>query len=84
VECFDYLGSIINDTRCTWEIKYRISIANVTFNKNKALFSRKLGLNLRKKLVKCQKYVKKNTTEKKNNRKLYCKLAGKIRKVSRQ
>jgi hypothetical protein len=49
---------ITNDARCTLEIKYRISMANAAFNKKKkTLFTSKLGLNLRKKLVKCQKCV---------------------------
>ena len=46
---------ITNDARCTWEITYRISMANAAFNKKKTLFTSTLGLNL-KKLVKCQKY----------------------------
>ena len=53
VECFKYLGSILtNDGRCTCEIKFRIAMAKAAFNK-KTLFTRKLDLNLRKKLVKC-------------------------------
>ena len=53
VECFKYLGSIlINDGRCTCEIKSRITMAKVAFNKKKTLFTSKLDLNLRKKLVK--------------------------------
>jgi len=47
---------MINDARCTREIKYRISMANAAFNKQKkTLFTGKLGLKLMKKLVKCQK-----------------------------
>jgi hypothetical protein len=42
-----------NDARCTREIKSRISMARAAFNKKKTLFTRKLDLNLRKKLVKC-------------------------------
>jgi hypothetical protein len=38
---------------CTWEIKSRIAMARVAFNKKKNLFTSKLDLNLRKKLVKC-------------------------------
>ena len=60
VEHFNYLGSMVtNDARCTWEIKYRISMANAAFKKKKkkTLFTSKLGLNLRKKLAKCQKCV---------------------------
>ena len=54
VECFNFLGSILtNDGRCTCEIKSRIAIAKAAFNKKKTLFTSKLDLNLRKKLVKC-------------------------------
>ena len=42
-----------NDGRCTCEIKSRIAMAKATFNKKKTLFTSKLDLNLRKKLVKC-------------------------------
>jgi hypothetical protein len=49
VECFKYLGSMLtNDGRCTREIKSRIAMA-----KKKTLFTSKLDLNLRKKLIKC-------------------------------
>jgi hypothetical protein len=54
VEYFNYLGNMVtNDARCTREIKYRIVMAKAAFNKKKTLFTRKLDLNLRKKLVKC-------------------------------
>jgi hypothetical protein len=54
VEHFNYLGSMItNIARCTREIKCRIVMAKAVFNRKKTMFSRKLGLNLRKKLVKC-------------------------------
>jgi Tfp pilus assembly major pilin PilA len=54
VEYFNYLGSMItNDARCTREIKSRIAIAKAAFNKKKNLFTSKLDLNLRKKLVNC-------------------------------
>jgi hypothetical protein len=53
VEYFNYLGRMItNDARCTREIKARIAMAKAAFNK-KNLFTSKLDLNLRKKLVKC-------------------------------
>jgi hypothetical protein len=53
VEYFNYLGSVItNDARCTREIKSRIAMAKAAFNK-KTLFTSKLDLYLRKKLVKC-------------------------------
>ncbi|GFG31168.1 hypothetical protein Cfor_05154 [Coptotermes formosanus] len=41
-----------NDARCTHEIKCRIAMATAVFNKKKTLFTSKLNLNLRKKLVK--------------------------------
>ena len=41
------------DGRSTWEIKSRIAMAKVTFNKTMALFTGTLDLNLRKELVKC-------------------------------
>jgi hypothetical protein len=44
---------ITNDARCTCEIKSRIAIAKAALNKKKTLFTSKLDLNLRKKLVKC-------------------------------
>ena len=54
VECFKYLGSMLtNDGRCTREIKSRTAMAKAAFNKKKTLFTNKLDLNLRKKLVKC-------------------------------
>jgi hypothetical protein len=43
---------ITNDARCTREIKSRIAMAKAAFNK-KTLFTSRLDLNLRKKLVKC-------------------------------
>jgi hypothetical protein len=42
-----------NDARCTREIKSRIAVAKAAFNKKKILFTSKLDLNLRKKLMKC-------------------------------
>jgi hypothetical protein len=54
VEYFYCLGSMItNDARCTREIKSRIAMAKTAINKKKNLFTSKLDLNLRKKLVKC-------------------------------
>ena len=54
VECFKYLGSMLtNDGRCTCEIKSSIVMAKAAFNKKKTLFTSKLDLNLKKKLVKC-------------------------------
>ncbi|PNF15833.1 hypothetical protein B7P43_G09891, partial [Cryptotermes secundus] len=43
---------LTDDGRCTCEIKSRIAMAKAAFSK-KNLFTRKLDLNLRKKLVKC-------------------------------
>jgi hypothetical protein len=52
VEYFNYLCSMItNDARCTREIKSRNAMAKAAFNKKKTLFTSKLDLNLRKKLV---------------------------------
>ncbi|PNF31501.1 hypothetical protein B7P43_G00777, partial [Cryptotermes secundus] len=54
VKCFIYLGSLLTDDgRCTCEIKSRIAMAKASFSKKKSLFTSKLDLNLRKKLVKC-------------------------------
>jgi hypothetical protein len=44
---------MINDAKYTREIKSRIATEKAAFSKEKALFTRKLDLNLRKKLVKC-------------------------------
>ena len=53
VKCFKYLGNILTDDgRCACEIKSRIAMAKAAINK-KNLFTSKLNLNLRKKLVKC-------------------------------
>ena len=44
---------LTNDGRCTREIKSRIAMAKAAFSKKKTLFTSKLDLNLRKKLIKC-------------------------------
>jgi len=44
---------LTNDGRCTREIKSRIAMAKAAFGKTKTLFTSKLDLNLRKKLIKC-------------------------------
>jgi hypothetical protein len=44
---------ITDEARCIRETKSRISMAKATFNKVKILFTSKLDLNLRKKLVNC-------------------------------
>ncbi|PNF14958.1 hypothetical protein B7P43_G01526, partial [Cryptotermes secundus] len=54
VKCFKYLGSLLTDDgRCTSEIKSRIAMAKASFSKKRNIFTSKLDLNLRKKLVKC-------------------------------
>jgi hypothetical protein len=54
VEYLNYLGSMLtNDARGTCEIKSRIAMAKAAFSKKKTLFTSKLDLNVRKKLVKC-------------------------------
>jgi len=54
VESFKYLGSILtNDGRCTCEVKCRIAMVKAAFNMKRTLFTSTLGLELRKKLVKC-------------------------------
>jgi hypothetical protein len=54
VEYFNYLGSLItDDATCTHEIKSRIAMTQAAFYTKKTLFTSKLDLNLRKKLVKC-------------------------------
>jgi hypothetical protein len=45
--------SHIWNAKCAREVKCSIVLAKVTFNKKKTLFTSKLGLNLRRKLVKC-------------------------------
>jgi hypothetical protein len=54
VEYFNYLGSMItSDARCTREIESGVAMAKEELNKKKIIFTRKLDLNLGKKLVKC-------------------------------
>jgi hypothetical protein len=54
MKCFKYLGSILTeDGRCTCEIKSRIAMAKAAFSKKKNLFTSKLDVNLKKKLMKC-------------------------------
>jgi hypothetical protein len=53
VEYCVYSGNMItHDAGCAHEIKYRITMAKPAFNKKKALFTSKVELNLRQKLVK--------------------------------
>ena len=44
---------LINDGRCTREIKSRIAMGKAAFNKKRALFTSTLDSKLRTKLVKC-------------------------------
>jgi hypothetical protein len=44
---------LTDEGRCTCEIKSRTAMAKAAFNRKKKLFTSKLHLNLRKKLVKC-------------------------------
>jgi hypothetical protein len=54
MENMKYLGSLLTDDgRCTCETNSRIAMAKAAFNKKKNLFTSKLDLDLRKKLVKC-------------------------------
>jgi hypothetical protein len=48
VESFKHL-----DERCTFEIKSGIAMAKAGFSNNTALFTSKMDLELRKKVVKC-------------------------------
>jgi hypothetical protein len=43
----------MHDVRCTCEIKSRIAMTKAALNKTKTLFTSKLDLNLRNKLIKC-------------------------------
>jgi hypothetical protein len=54
VEYCKYFGSMItNDARGTHEIEFKVAIAKAAFKKEKNIFSRKLELNVREKLVTC-------------------------------
>jgi hypothetical protein len=54
VDSFKYLDSMLtNDGRCICEINSRIATNKAAFNKKRALFTNKMDLELRKKLVKC-------------------------------
>jgi hypothetical protein len=48
---------LTNDGKCTCEIKSRIAVAKSAFNKKRALFTSKMDLELRKKLVKLKGYI---------------------------
>jgi hypothetical protein len=58
VEYFKYLGSMItNETRCTREIKSRMSMAKAAFNK-KIIFNREVDLHLWMKLGPLEKDIR--------------------------
>jgi hypothetical protein len=44
---------VTNDARCTCEIKSIVVMAKAAFNKKKTVFTSKLDLHLKKKLVNC-------------------------------
>jgi hypothetical protein len=54
MEYLKYLGSMkTNYARCTRKIKSSFAMAKAAFSRKKTLFTSKLDLNFRKKLVKC-------------------------------
>jgi hypothetical protein len=53
VKYLNYLDGMINDIKCTREIKSRIIMAKAAFKKKKTIFISKLDLNLRNERVKC-------------------------------
>ena len=58
VEHLNYLGSIItNYSKCTHTLKSRTAMANAAFNWKKNVFTSKLYLNMRKKVVKCYIWI---------------------------
>jgi hypothetical protein len=54
--CKNFGTKRTNDARCTYEMKPRIAIAKAAFNKKKTLFTSKLDLYLRKKVLKCDNW----------------------------
>jgi hypothetical protein len=44
---------VTNDAICACAIKFRIATAKAAFSRKKIIFTNKLDLNLREKLVKC-------------------------------
>ena len=48
---------LLNDGKCTCEIKCRIVMVKAAFNKKRTLFTSTLDLELRKKLVKCYVWI---------------------------
>jgi hypothetical protein len=58
VESIKSLGSLLtNDGRCTYEIKSKVAMEKAVFNKKRAVFTIKIDLELRKKLVKCYIFI---------------------------
>ena len=53
-----YVLNFTNHKRCTCDITSRIAMEKAALNKKKTLFTSKLDLNLRKKLVKCYTWSK--------------------------
>jgi hypothetical protein len=54
VEYFHYMNRMItNGRRCKHEIKSRIAMVKAAFSRKMTLFTNKLDLNFRKKLMKC-------------------------------
>jgi hypothetical protein len=53
VRYFNHLGSITNDARCREEIKSRVTMAKVAFNKKKTLSTSKSDIKNNLKLVEC-------------------------------
>jgi hypothetical protein len=54
---FQLGGMITNDARCTQEVKCRIDMAKAAFSKKNTLFTSKLDLKVRKKVVKCYVWI---------------------------
>jgi hypothetical protein len=54
---FSWVAEITNGTRCTQEIKFRIDMAKAAFNTKKTLFTSKLDLKIRKKVVQCYIWI---------------------------
>jgi hypothetical protein len=80
---FKYLGGIItHNARGTRKVKSRTAMAKAAFNKKKNLFTSKLDLNLRKKLVKCYIWsIALYSAETWTLRKSGSEIPGKFRKV---
>jgi len=54
MNCFRYLGSLISaDGYCDKDIRSRIEIAKKIFHDKKTLFTSKLNLKFKKRIIKC-------------------------------